>query len=67
MIVYKVSRILDILYSNFFFITAGIKYKLKKDESRLIQVFQILQNYKFYLLKILSFRKNLYNMKDHSY
>jgi hypothetical protein len=45
MMVYKVLRLYDIIYSNLYYIAVGIKYKLKKDESGLLQVFEILQNH----------------------
>ena len=45
MIAYKVLRIFDIIYSNLYYIAAGIMYKIKKDEFGLIKVFEVLQNH----------------------
>ena len=59
MIVYKVSRTFDIIYSNLYYIAAGIKFKLEKDELRLIQVFQVLQMHNIiFATKVLLFILN---------
>ena len=59
MIVYKVLRTFDIIYSNLYYIGAGIKFKLEKDELRLIQVFQILQMHNIiFATKVLLFILN---------
>jgi hypothetical protein len=59
MIVYKVLRTFDMIYSNLYYIAAGIKFKLEKDELRLIQVFQILQMHNIiFATKVLLFILN---------
>jgi hypothetical protein len=54
MIFYYVIRKFDIFLSNLYYIAAGIKFKLEKNDQRILNIFEILQSHKMvYATKVL--------------